>query len=170
MRRAAVLLTALMLSCSPDGGGDGDASAPAGGLAAADPQGGAPAAPFEEHLTAQIDGADFAAQLVAGSLVDGELNFQSDQSQERQLFFTLPGDVEPGTYALAGAGDYVAEYKELFEGAFPAESGTLTVERIDREAREVSGTFEFTGVMEVFGEFTRVVITDGRFGVEYHAL
>ena len=168
--RTLMALLALSLGCTGggDGGGDSDAAMSQADAGGADMQVGA--AGFEEHLTATIDGAPFAAQLVAGNSHDGLLQFQSDQSQERQLFFTLPADVEPGTYDLSAEGDYIARYAELFEGAFPAESGTLVVDRIDRERNEVSGTFEFVGAMDTFGEITRVEVTEGRFAVEFNVL
>ena len=142
------------------GGGFGGSAGGAGGM----PQG------FEEAITAQIAGEPFAAQLVLGNMVDGELRFQSDQSQERQLFFVLPADIEPGTYDLSADGDYTARYAKLFEGEFLAESGTIVVDAIDRARREVSGTFEFVGAQDDFGDVIRIEITDGAFSVEYNEI
>ena len=124
---------------------------------------------FEEHLTAQIDGMDFAAQLVAGTMSEGLLQFQSDQSQERQLFFTLPADIQPGIYTLAPDSGYFAEFRSFGMGTFPVESGTLTVTSLDLEQNQISGTFEFVGVMDDFGTLTRVNITEGLFAVEFAA-
>ena len=163
----ALLVVSLgCIACDDDDGAGSDA-----GLARTDAGGdddmNVNVGPFEETLTAVIDGEPFAAQLVAGGISDGLLRFQSDQSQERQLFFTLPAAVGPGRYTLTADGDYIVEYAELFIGQFPAESGHLVVDTIDRERKEISGTFEFVGAMDTFGEITRVVITEGKFSVEY---
>lgn len=169
------LLLTCLLFCVPacDDGDTPDAGPigqdAGGGLGGDGGAGGMPQA-FEEALTAQIAGEPFAAQLVLGNAVDGELRFQSDQSQERQMFFVLPADVEAGTYDLSADGDYTARYGVLFEGDFPAESGTIVVDVIDRERREISGTFEFVAAQDNFGEITRVEITDGKFAVEYNEL
>ena len=75
--------------------------------------------PTGEYMTGNIIGTGdmnatpFAANLVAGFDDGSTLAFQSDQSQERQLFFIVPPGVSVGTYDLVNTSGFSAEYKEF---------------------------------------------------------
>lgn len=123
---------------------------------------------FSEHITCLINDVPFEANLVAGFDDLTTLEFQSDQSQERQLFFVLPSGIAEGTYELVDNPGFSAEYKELFQGEYATESGTITITNNNTSQAELSGTFEFMAVQYSFGNpVDTVVITDGSFGVEY---
>jgi hypothetical protein len=172
-----LVLALFVFSAGCDDGDDGSAAdagmGGAGGVVggAGGAAGGAGGTPEvrEEHITANIDGEPFAAQLVVGEVSDGELRFQSDQSQQRQMFFVLPDDIEAGSYPLSaeGEGPHTAKYGEIFDGIFPTESGTIVIDGIDRETQWIWGSFDFVGAQDTFGEITRVEVTEGSFAVEY---
>ena len=123
---------------------------------------------FSEHITCLINDATFEANLVLGFDDLTTLEFQSDQSQERQLFFVLPSGIAEGTYELVNNPGFSAEYKELFGGEYTTESGSITVTNNNTAEAELSGSFEFTAVAYEFGTpVDTVVVTDGSFGVEY---
>lgn len=128
-----------------------------------------PCAPeFSEHITCKMNGDDFEANLVSGSDDGTTLAFQSDQSQDRQLFFELPSGVAEGTYDLTAEGDYKARYAKILEGEFVLTTGSITITRNDATAKEVSGTFTFTATRSEFGEVKETMeVTDGSFDVEY---
>ncbi len=126
--------------------------------------------PFSEHMTCNINGDAFEANLVSGFDDMMTLDFQSDQSQDRQLFFVLPTGTGEGTYELVNNPGYSARYAKLFDGEFTTEVGTLTVTGRNNNVSgqvELSGTFEFTAVEYDFGvAVDTVFVTDGSFGVE----
>jgi hypothetical protein len=123
---------------------------------------------FMEHMTCNINGVPFEANLVLGFDDLTTLEFQSDQSQERQLFFVLPSGTGEGTYELANNPGFSARYAKLFDGEFTTESGTITITLNNYAQAELSGTFEFTAVEYDFGvPVDTVFVTDGSFGVEY---
>ncbi|MGK0387615.1 MAG: hypothetical protein ACI94Y_000341 [Maribacter sp.] len=122
-----------------------------------------------EYMTALIDGVAFEANLVAGFDDGTAIEFQSDQSQERQMFFSVPPGVAPGTYDVITDG-YDATYMEFGEGEYTTESGTITisVNETSTTPKELYGTFEFTAVQYSFGTpIDTVDVTVGAFGVEY---
>ena len=124
--------------------------------------------PFSEFMTCNINGEPFEANLVSGFDNLSTLEFQSDQSQERQLFFVLTSGIAEGTYELVNNEGFSARYAKLFDGEFTTESGTITITNNNTGQAELSGTFEFTAVEYDFGvAVDTVVITDGAFGVEY---
>ena len=123
---------------------------------------------FSEFMTAKIDGVDFAANLVAGNVSGDLLKFQSDQSQERQMFFEVPKDVTLGTYDFVADANFMARYAKLFEGEYETEAGTIEITLHDTDANKLAGTFQFTTVQYDFGTpVDTVVISEGAFGVEY---
>ncbi len=123
---------------------------------------------FSEKMTAKINGDDFAANLVAGFLDEGNIEFQSDQSQERQMFFVAPGTVTTGTYDLVNNVPFSALYGELFEGEYITETGTMEITAHNTDLNQLSGTFEFTAVQYDFGvPVDTVRVTEGIFSVEY---
>ena len=123
---------------------------------------------FMEHITCTINGVPFEANLVSGFDNLSTLEFQSDQSQERQLFFVLPSGIGEGTYELVNNPGFSAKYAKILDGEFTTETGTITITENNTALAELSGTFEFTAVEYEFGVATdTVVITDGSFGVEY---
>ena len=123
---------------------------------------------FMEHMTCDINEIPFEANLVAGFDNLTTLEFQSDQSQDRQLFFVLPSGVAEGTYDLFNNPGYTAEFKQFNHGEYTTESGTITITNNNTGMAELSGTFEFTAVEYDFGvPVDTVVITNGSFGVEY---
>ncbi|MFK7810113.1 MAG: DUF6252 family protein [Saprospiraceae bacterium] len=124
--------------------------------------------PFSEFMTAEIDGVPFEANVVLGFDDLTTLEFQSDQSQDRQLFFVLPSGVQEGTYELVSNPGYTAEYKKILDGEFMTTAGTITITNNNTAEAELSGTFEFTAVEFDFGNpIDTVVVTNGAFGVEY---
>lgn len=123
---------------------------------------------FDEHITADINGVPFAANLVLGAQANGLISFQSDQSQERQLFFDLYESISEGTFDLSAAPLVAVEYKKLFEGEYENQSGSITVTNHDQTARELSGTFEFVAIQYSFGTpVDTITVTNGSFDVEY---
>jgi len=125
-------------------------------------------APFMEHMTCNINDVPFEANLVSGFDNLSTLEFQSDQSQDRQLFFVLPSGIAEGTYELVNNPGFSARYAKILDGEFTTESGTITITDNNTAQAELSGTFEFTAVEYDFGvAIDTVVITDGSFGVEY---
>lgn len=124
--------------------------------------------PYREHLTANINGTPFAAGFVLGEQVGAELRFQSDQSQERQMFFVVPADVTPGTYALVNNQGYSVRYAQLFEGEYETQNGSLTISSHDTVLHRVAGTFAYTAQSFEFGELDDTVkVTDGSFQFDY---
>ena len=124
--------------------------------------------PYREHLTANINGTPFAAGLVLGENVDAELRFQSDQSQERQMFFVMPVDFAPGTYALVDNPGFSVRYAQLFEGEYETQTGSLTISSHDTVLHRVAGTFAYTAQSFDFGELDDTVeVTDGSFLFDY---
>ena len=125
------------------------------------------AGPFAEFMLASINGTDFSANLVSGFDDATSIEFQSDQSQERQLFFAVPTNVAEGTHQLVNNAGYSAEYKKLFEGTYETESGSITITRNDKTLNELEGTFEFTAVQYSFGNpVDTITVTNGSFAVE----
>ncbi len=123
---------------------------------------------FSEHITCNINGVPFAANLVSGFDNSTTLEFQSDQSQERQLFFVLPSGIEAGTYNLFDNPGFSARYAKLFDGEFTTETGSMTISSNNTAQSELSGTFEFSAVEYSFGTAVDTVyVTNGSFGVEY---
>lgn len=130
--------------------------------------GSCPPCAFSEFMTCEINGSAFAANLVAGSQTATELKFQSDQSQERQLFFTLPSGTTAGTYQLANNPGFEVRYAKLFDGTFTTETGEIIITQNNTTDSELSGTFEFTAVEYEFGTAVDTVfVTNGAFSVEY---
>lgn len=124
--------------------------------------------PFSEFMTANINSDPFEANLVSGVDNLSTLEFQSDQSQERQLFFVLPSGIQEGTYDLVDNPGFSAEFKKLQDGEYTTESGTITITLNNTGQAELSGTFEFTAVEYEFGvAIDSAIVTDGAFGVEY---
>lgn len=122
---------------------------------------------FQERMTADIDGVPFAANLVAGSVGEGLISFQSDQSQERQLFFEVPESVAPGIYSV-GTANHSLRFAELFSAEFRTVTFEIQILRNDQERAELEGIFSATLEEFEFGEVLRTVsIQNGDFGVEY---
>jgi hypothetical protein len=122
-----------------------------------------------EYMTALINGVAFEANLVAGFDDGIAIEFQSDQSQERQMFFSVPTGVAPGTYDISTDG-YDATYVEFSGGQYTTQFGTITIATNDTstDPKELYGTFEFTTVKFDFGTPVDTVdVTVGAFGVEY---
>ena len=124
--------------------------------------------PFSEFMTCNINAEPFEANLVAGFDNLSTLEFQSDQSQDRQLFFVLPSGIDEGTYELVNNEGFSARYAKINDGEFTTESGTITITNNNTAQAELSGTFEFMAVEYDFGvAVDTVIVTDGAFGVEY---
>ncbi len=124
--------------------------------------------PFSEFMTAEINEEAFEANLVSGFDNLNTLEFQSDQSQDRQLFFVLPSGIDEGTYDLVDNDGFSARYAKINDGEFTTESGTITITLNNTGQAELSGTFEFTAVEYDFGVAVDTVrVTNGAFGVEY---
>ncbi len=123
---------------------------------------------FSEFMTATIDNVPFAANLVAGFDDGTTISFQSDQSQERQLFFEVPTNVSVDSFSLINNPGYTGEYKKLFQGEYINQSGHIVITYHDVAKKELGGRFELTGVEFEFGVPTDTVyVTNGEFGVEY---
>ena len=130
--------------------------------------------PTGEYMTGDIIGTGdpsatpFAANLVLGFDDGTTLEFQSDQSQERQLFFIVPPGVATGTYDLVNTSGFSAEYKEFGEGTYTTESGSIVITSHDTGTQWLYGTFEFMAVQYDFGTpIDTIVVSSGAFGVEY---
>lgn len=124
---------------------------------------------FSEHITATIDGVAYAAGLVAGSSNDSLILFQSDQSQERQLFFEVPLNVTAGTYNLVTATHFKARYAKLFSGSYVTYQGTMVISSNNTISRQLSGTFNFmVWEDDGFGNpIDTIAVSNGDFGAEY---
>lgn len=131
-----------------------------------------PPPPTGEYLTADLNGNAFAANLVLGELLNSgtTIGFQSDQSQDNQMFFRVPSDVALGTYDLVATSGFSAEFKQFNHGIYTTESGTITITNHDTVNQMLNGTFEFTAVEYDTDGVTvldTAVIINGTFGVEY---
>ena len=123
---------------------------------------------FKEFMTAVINGASFEANFVVGGEVGAEIEFQSDQSQDQQMFFTVFKSLTPGSYDLVNTNGYSVRFVDSSIGEYMTQSGTIVISSHEKVLKELSGTFEFTAVFFDSGNpVDTVVVTEGVFGVAY---
>ncbi len=127
-----------------------------------------PCTPTGEYIIGLLNGTNFAANLVLGFDDGTTLGFQSDQSQDNQLFFEVPTGTVPGTYDLMSTG-FSARYAIILGNEYTTESGSITITHHDTNAQSMYGTFEFQAVAYSFGNpIDTMNVTMGEFGVEYN--
>jgi len=129
---------------------------------------------FFEHITAEVNGQAYAANLVQGFDDGDNIEVNSDQSQERQFALDFPSGISTGTYDIVNTAGISAIFVD-FPDSYETQSGSVTITSYDLDVgtlggstyHELSGTFEFTAVQFSFGEpIDTVVITNGDFGAE----
>ncbi len=119
-------------------------------------------------FSAKVNGVDynppfktaFLTTSINNILVSGE----TGNGEAIQLF--IPGSITPGTYPFAQEGNtfvqafYQETDSDALDGAF-ATSGSLTITAINTEAKEISGTFSFSGTVVNSGQ--EITVTEGQF-------
>jgi hypothetical protein len=131
-------------------------------------------------LKVTLDGAVYDFTLVKAVETENIIAVGGAESVTDTAVFTLmlDADIVPGTYHLEAApdGKYVLKSKDEIEKDFYAlwykgeenvyfsESGTLTIEEHDKEAKKINGTFS---LKMLNAEKKEIEAKDGIFNVEY---
>lgn len=127
------------------------------------------AAPVGDNfLTVKIDGAPWAAVMVAGFVNGNKLIISATSADaSRTVGFFLPADIAAGSYELGSpiSSAYGAQYNSDSQTALTADAGTLDISLHDKINRVIEGNFSFQA--SAFLGSGTASLTEGSFFVKY---
>lgn len=124
-----------------------------------------PASSFDTFRV-KTDGVQLPVFAITGISAIGMINISgSDQAVSKTAGVSIPMDVTPGTYALAGFGsEYMGQYN-LGNSYLLAESGSITIFEHNTTSKRIRASFNFTA-KEFLGTKT-AILSEGYFSVVY---
>ena len=91
------------------------------------------------------------------------------KTTDESINLAFPDTLQPNTYSLSQMSGFITMNYQIDKNGgssktYIAQTGTLTVTKIDKQSKKVSGTFSFIAID--FNAMDTMVVTNGKFNLE----